>query len=250
MSRRAISFVSLALFLLTLTFPGPAQATPVASYSGQATALKVHVDGINATLVDTGPLPPTGGTITQSLLTATVGDPSNPVLTAGVLNAQTQGVGDTASSSASVASLTLNLLGHTITADVLKAESMAQCLPDGTAVVSGNSSIVNLTIDGNPITVGAAPNTTIDVGSSSTGDLLHLVINEQTSSVSGNHGEITVNALHVTALNGLVDVVVASAYSDITCVPEPGSLTLLGTGALGLLGYGVRRRNRTPPALA
>jgi len=44
---------------------------------------------------------------------------------------------------------------------------------------------------------------------------ISLIVNEQTSSPSGNAGSITVNALHVKGPS--IDIVVASAQSGITC---------------------------------
>jgi hypothetical protein len=47
-----------------------------------------------------------------------------------------------------------------------------------------------------------------------------IVINEQNGSASGNTADITVNALHVTAvgpLGQLLDVVISSAHADISC---------------------------------
>lgn len=44
---------------------------------------------------------------------------------------------------------------------------------------------------------------------------ISVILNEQTSSVSGNTGSITVNAIHVTGPG--IDLVVAGAESDITC---------------------------------
>jgi len=44
---------------------------------------------------------------------------------------------------------------------------------------------------------------------------ISLVVNEQTSSPSGNTGSITVNALHLRGPS--IDIVVASAQSGITC---------------------------------
>ncbi len=35
-------------------------------------------------------------------------------------------------------------------------------------------------------------------------------------------------------------------YTDLTATPEPGSVTLLATGLVGLLGAGVKRRRRRP----
>src|SRR5258708_12267501 len=52
-----------------------------------------------------------------------------------------------------------------------------------------------------------------------------VIINEQSSSVSGNTGSITVNALHVIvpAVLGVAgaDVVVSSAHADVTCQGVP-----------------------------
>jgi hypothetical protein len=46
---------------------------------------------------------------------------------------------------------------------------------------------------------------------------ISVIVDQQTSSSSGaNSGSITVNALHITGPAGL-DIVVASAHSDITC---------------------------------
>jgi hypothetical protein len=46
-------------------------------------------------------------------------------------------------------------------------------------------------------------------------------LNEQTSATSGNHGEMTVNAVHITVAGPLqivlADVVLASSSADIDC---------------------------------
>ena len=54
-----------------------------------------------------------------------------------------------------------------------------------------------------------APNTTINVG------LLKIVFNEQIPLKAPDHG-LTVNAVHITALGGAVNLIVASAESDIS----------------------------------
>ena len=44
---------------------------------------------------------------------------------------------------------------------------------------------------------------------------ISVMLNEQTTSVNGNQGSMTVNAIHVTGPG--IDIVVAGAESDITC---------------------------------
>jgi len=70
------------------------------------------------------------------------------------------------------------------------------------------SATLTLTIAGLPTTVPTAPNSTIDLGGGA-----KLVINEQ-KPVPGADFGLTVNAVHLTAAGGLVDVIVGSATSD------------------------------------
>jgi hypothetical protein len=57
-----------------------------------------------------------------------------------------------------------------------------------------------------------APNTTISFG------VLKIVLNEQIPITSPDTG-LTVNAVHITALGGLVDLIVASSTSDMANCP-------------------------------
>ncbi|MEV6054831.1 choice-of-anchor P family protein [Streptomyces sp. NPDC052107] len=70
------------------------------------------------------------------------------------------------------------------------------------------SATLTLTIAGLPTTVPTAPNSSIDLGGGA-----KLVVNEQTPVPGADFG-LTVNAVHLTAAGGLVDVVVGSATSD------------------------------------
>ncbi|WP_127355173.1 sialidase family protein [Actinacidiphila soli] len=77
-----------------------------------------------------------------------------------------------------------------------------------TCTAATGSSTLTLTIAGVPTTVPTAPNSAIDLGGGA-----KLVINEQ-QAVPGADFGLTVNAVHLTAAAGLVDVVVGSATSD------------------------------------
>src|SRR5207302_8714139 len=80
----------------------------------------------------------------------------------------------------------------------------------GVATVSGSSDIFDLVVTGQAIVVSGAPNQTIPL------PIASIIINEQQSSVRGNTGDITVNALHI-VVDGIADVVISSAHADITC---------------------------------
>jgi hypothetical protein len=185
---------------------------PAVAFSGQATVLSATVLGIKTTISDTGPLSPSGGALQTSLLSASFPG----LVTADVAHATTIGQGDGARSEASVADVSLTVGGNTIAASLLRSSAMAVCTTGGPAV-SGSSEIADLIINGHAITVTGEPNQTVQLplGAGT------VVINEQSSTVSGNTGSITVNALHV-IIPGVAgvpdaDVVVSSAHADVTC---------------------------------
>ena len=105
------------------------------------------------------------------------------------------------------------------------SRASAQCTGSNPSV-SGSSELASLSISsvngGQPITVTEAPNQTIALPLNAG----TVVINEQSSSVSGQSGSMDVSALHVTISNPLggpplADVIVSHAHADITCPTAP-----------------------------
>ena len=201
----------LAAGLLTLGL-GVFSSAPVLadnSFSGQAVVVSgsvtTPVGTIPLDISDTGPLPAKGGSQQASLLSASVPG----LLSAEVLHASAIAQGNKSRAEASVANLALAVAGQTITAGFLMSHATATCT-NGAASVSGSSQIASLAVNGMPITVSGMPNQTVTVGP------VTLIINEQHSSVSGNTGTITVNALHV-IVPGVANVVISSSHADIVC---------------------------------
>src|SRR5262249_24431494 len=156
---------------------------PPVSYSGQARVLSATVEGVTTNAADTGPLPLTGGSGQSTLLSANVPG----LLSANLLSAQTSGSGGTSQSSASASDGNLTLPGpHTVTAQVLQSTATAGC---STPTTSGSSVVLGLTLDGLAVIVTGNPNQVVDLPG------LHAVLNEQTSTGSG---DLTVSALHLT----------------------------------------------------
>jgi hypothetical protein len=185
-----------------------ASATQATSYSGQATVVQATVLNLApVTLVNAGPLPPSGGAAEASLLNATVPG----LLTAEALHATTVGQGNASRSEASVAEVALTVDGNNISAGFLEARATAMCTDNG-ATASGSSEIAALSVNGQTIPVSGAPNQTVDLPGGG-----RVIINEQKSP---GPGDITVNALHV-IVPGVADVVISSAHADITCQPIP-----------------------------
>src|SRR5438093_5859122 len=199
--------LTVSLLLMSLLFwPAQSASANNTTFSGEATVVQATVLGLPpVVLSDTGALDSTGGAREASLLDASVPG----LLTAEVLHASTVGQGQRSSSEASVANVTLTVGGNTITAGLLRASATAEC-HNGTASVSGSSEIVDLVVNGQAVVVSGQPNQTISL------PVGRVIINEQQSSVSGNTGDITVNALHV-VVDGSADVVISSAHADITC---------------------------------
>lgn len=179
------------------------------TYSGRAIGVLVDTALADIKLADTGDLPKEGGIRDSTVLKV-----NHELVEASVFLSVTSGFDNKAQSEAATADVTL-LSGtpNQITADFVRANSIAIC--DGT---NGSSEIVNLQVAGQNVAVSGQPNQKVEVPG-----VLTLVINEQIDSSHDNTNEITVNALHLTLLTG-EEVIVSSAYSDISCgqkEPEP-----------------------------
>ena len=197
------SSIVIGLLIAMLTFsPVATLAQGTTTFSGQAVALRASAVGLALNLSDTGPLPASGGNLKTSLASVDV----LGLVSADLLSSATSGSGTSSQSQSSVANV--SLLGGLVAADVVKANSGASC-SGGQAAVTGSSELVGLIVAGQPVLV-VNPNVAISLPGG-----LSVIVNEQTSSPSGNTGSMTVNALHVTGPS--VDIVVASAHSDITC---------------------------------
>jgi hypothetical protein len=181
---------------------GVADASAATAYSGQARPLSVSALGASVSVGDTGALPTSGGSRSASLLNLNV----LGFATIGLLQGTTSGSGSQSTSAASLASVSVPIVG--LTADVVKSTSTAQC-SGTTPSVSGGSQLVNVQVLGLPISA-PTPNVAIVLPGG-----ISVILNEQTSTVNGNQGSMTVNAIHVTGPG--IDIVVASAESDITC---------------------------------
>jgi hypothetical protein len=181
---------------------GAAGASAATGYSGQARPLSVTAFGASVSIGDTGPLPTSGGSQSAALLNLDV----LGFVTVGLLQGTTSGSGDQSTSQASLVTVSVPIVG--LTADVVKSTSTATC-SGTTPSVSGSSDLVNVTLLGLPISA-PMPNVAIVLPGG-----ISVILNEQTSTVNGNQGSMTVNAIHVTGPG--IDIVVASAESDITC---------------------------------
>ena len=206
MKGKGTGVLTVSLLLSLLSWPAQSASANNTTFSGEATVVQATVVGLPPiVLSDTGALDSTGGAREASLLDASVPG----LLTAEVLHASTVGQGQRSSSEASVANVTLTVGGNTISAGLLRARATAEC-HNGTASVSGSSEIVDLVVNGQAVVVSGQPNQTISL------PVGRVIINEQQSSVRGNTGDITVNALHV-MVDGVADVIISSAHADITC---------------------------------
>jgi hypothetical protein len=181
---------------------GVGNADAATAYSGQARPLSVSAFGASVSIGDTGALPASGGSQSAALLDLNV----LGFATIGLLKGTTSGSGDKSTSQASLVSVSVPIVG--LSADVVKSTSTARC-SGATPSVSGTSELVNVTLLGLPVSA-PMPNVAIVAPGG-----ISVILNEQTSSVSGNQGSMTVNAIHVTGPG--IDIVVASAKSGITC---------------------------------
>jgi hypothetical protein len=211
---------------------GGTSGTGSTAYAGRAYALSANMNVLSAAggggtnisvgpVSDTGQLPSSGGMIDKSLVALM--NPQPLGLDVGILDGSTTGSGNQTVSWANVLGADVNLDNGAlrVTADVLQATATATCT-NGSAGLSGDSTIANLVISGGgqtiPVSAAAPPNTTITIP-----NLATIIVNEQY--VSG--GREVVNALHVKLGGSLsplatADVIVSHAEAGITCGGSAG----------------------------
>src|SRR2546426_4395200 len=233
----------LVVVLGSVVLPSPAHA--VTTFGGEATGVWVFVPATGLIIkVTTGQIPPSGGEVEASLLSGDIpsGTTGGAVaLSTGTLHSVGVGLDDT-DAIASQANVNLTVSGNGITSDFLTAWSNASCTPD--PVVVGGVTLENLVINGQPIFVTGTPNQTVSLPNGT------VVINEQTSSIVGSTGELSVTALHVTThdtLTGqtLAEVKLAIGDAQIDCAPgspptgaatSGGGWITVSTGGKGTFG--------------
>ncbi len=172
-----------------------------ADVSGQARAVQATVLGITTVLADTGTLGGPDDAREAALLTGSIPMLGGVKVThATTISSGLNGV-EAVASEASLGNLNLGISGNVVSADFV----MAQARTPLSGASTGTSSIDGLAVNGQPVPVSGAPNQTIPIVGG------RIVINEQQASASG----MVVNALHI-VVDGLADVVIASATSGIT----------------------------------
>lgn len=195
----AVVLLAISLLVSYIITPAFADAT---TFSGRAIGVVVDTTIADLKLADTGELPAEGGAKDATVLKVEHG-----LVQAQVLLSVTTGFDKKAESEAATADVTLlPQTPNQITADFVRANSIATC--NG---ISGSSEVVNLIVAGQQIKVSGEPNQSVIVPG-----VLTLIINEQINSSHDRTNEITVSALHLKLATG-EQVIVSSAYSDITC---------------------------------
>jgi len=202
MNTKKNSMIAICLAAILAFGPVASFAQASTTFSGEAVALRASAAGASLALSDTGQLPASGGNLKTSVASVNV----LGLASGDTLSSSTSGSGSSSQSQSSVQNL--SLLGGLVSADVVKSNSSATC-SNGQAAVTGNAEIVGLVAAGQSVLV-SNPNLAISLPGG-----ISVIVNEQTSSPSGNTGSMTVNALHVTGPS--INIVVASAHSGITC---------------------------------
>src|SRR5256886_12424238 len=213
-----------------------------ATYGGDATGAVVTVTATGTTIrAATNSLSISGGEADAALSVGDIpGSATGGVvsLAASALSSVVIGTGADTRAHAAMGAVGLTVSGNQISSDFLMARSTASCGP----TVGGSSELVNLVINGQPITVTGAPNQTVALPNGS------AIINEQVQTVGATSGELIVNALHVLThdtITGqpIADVALGNADAKIDCAAgwSPGEDWVTGGGWIeGLGGPGTK----------
>src|SRR5438094_3232631 len=202
-----------------------------ATYGGDATGAVVTVTATGTTIrAATNSLSMSGGEADAALSVGDIpGSATGGVVTraGSALSSVVIGTGADTRAHAAMGAVGLTVSGNQISSDFLMARSTASCGP----TVGGSSELVNLVINGQPITVTGAPNQTVTLPNGS------AIINEQVPTVGTTSGELIVNALHVLThdtITGqpIADVALGPADAKIDCAAgsSPGEDWVSGGG--------------------
>ncbi|THV34683.1 choice-of-anchor P family protein [Glycomyces buryatensis] len=184
-------------------------------YTGRAFGLSAEVDlldlgaGLEPT-PDTGPIRTADATENDP---GCVADVSTLVISAESVCPQvtTSLAPGTSTSTTSVQNAEIGLPGlPVIEIEGATARSTSTCDAGGSA---DGATDLTLRVGGDAVEITGEANATVDLGGAA-----KLVVNEQEPVSGADHG-LTVNAVHLTAADGAVDIVIASATSDVhNCV--------------------------------
>jgi hypothetical protein len=202
MNEKRRPMIAFCLTAVLAFSPAVSFAQSATTFSSEVVALKATAVGVSLALADTGPLPSSGGNLSTSVASVSVAG----IASADTLSSSTPGSGATSQSQSTLQDV--NLLNGLVAATAVQSNSSARC-SNGRAATSGNAQLLGLTVAGQSILV-SNPNVSISLPGG-----ISVILNQQTSSSGGTSGSMTVNALHVTGPG--IDIVVASAQSDITC---------------------------------
>jgi hypothetical protein len=214
-----------------------ASSAAAATYGGSATGATVTVTATGTTIrAATGSLSISGGMADAMIAVGDIpGSATGGVVTlsASALHSAVVGTGPDDRAEASMGAVGLTVSSNQISADFIMARSTASCGP----TVTGSSMLDNLVINGQSIAVTGDPNQTVTLPNGT------AVINEQTSTLNGTAGEMTVNALHVQthdAITGqpIADVILSQADAKIDCQGGSASTGTFVTGGGWIVGLG------------
>jgi hypothetical protein len=149
-----------------------------------------------------------------------------PIVTGGAVTT-TASSSPTMTAQATASTANVSLLGGLITAQALNAVSTTTLTSSGFQVSAAGSSFTNLLIAGIPYN-SPAPNTNVNLIG-----LGYVVLNEQTSSISGKQGQLVVNMIdiHITVAGNLLglqvgtEIIVSNATSGMIKAFAPGIVT-------------------------
>lgn len=186
-------------------------------YSGRATVVRANAAILTSKhkvlVADTGEIDSNGSTRDATVLTSD--NPPPLEIHSKAAHAIASGENNVSASTAAVEKLVLKVGSLNVTADVIEANSFAQCNQTSSTVgVNGTSTIVNLRVNGMPINVSRPPNSKTVIPGVAT-----IIINEQTRP---DVNSIAVNAVRiiVPGVPGVLsaDVIISRAESGIlTC---------------------------------